>query len=89
MTDEHDAEDDTVDGDDTGEDDGDDATHDELGLHHTHRGHTNAGLGGSVGAAKHGEDERAGTAEGAEESGIGGAKLSNNSFECEHFLFNF
>lgn len=93
MTDNHDADDETVDTNDTGKDHRDNALHHKLGLHHTHAGDTHRALGGTVRRAEHGEHDGGGDAHGPEEGCVGGAELSDLSSEEEgkeeHFSLSY
>ena len=92
VTNNHDADDETIDTNDTGEDHRDNTLHHKLGLHDTHAGDTHRALGGTVGRAEHGEDDGGGDTHGAEEGGVSRAELRHLSGEeerkKEHFFLN-
>ena len=75
MTRHHDADDDTVDRNDTCEDDRKDTLHDDLRLHDTERGDTKRRLGDTVGRAKVGQAHGESDTESAEEGRVGGAEI--------------
>ena len=83
VTNNHDADDKTIDTNDTGEDNRDNTLHHKLGLHDTHAGDTDRALGSAVGRAEHGEDDGGGNTHGAEEGSVSGAELSHLGGEEE------
>lgn len=73
--DDHDADDDTVDGNDTCKDDRKDTLHDDLRLHDTEGGDTEGGLGDTVSRAKVGQAHGESDTEGAEEGRVRRAEI--------------
>jgi len=73
----HDADDDTIDGNDTSEDDREDTLHNELGLHDTHGADTDGCLGSSVSASDAGERHGEEGAHSAEERRVEGAQIGS------------
>jgi len=70
VRDDHDADDDTVDRNDTGEDDRKDTLHDDFGLHDTEGGDTERRLGNAISRAKVGQAHGERNAEGAKEGRV-------------------
>ena len=79
MGDNHDADDDAVDGNDTGKDDRENALHDDLGLHDTERRDAERRLGNAVCRAKVGEAHGKRNAERAKERRVHRAQVGDGA----------
>ena len=75
VTNNHDADDEPIDTNDTGKDHRDNTLHHKLRLHHTHAGDTHRALGCPVGRPEHSEHDGRGNAHGPEEGGVCRAEL--------------
>ena len=83
MGDNHDADDDAVDGNDTGKDDRENALHDDLGLHDTERRDAERRLGNAVRRAEVGEAHGERNAERAEERRVHRAQVGDGAVAQE------